>query len=394
MPPLRLGVLATHPIQYFSPLYRRLDATPGVDLTVYFAHRPSATEQGVGFGLPFEWDVDLTSGYRHVFLTNRARKPDLQAYAGVDTPEIGTIVARERFDAFVVSGWNTRSYWQAMRACWRTDTPVLVRGDSQLAPQSPVKALVKRLTYPRFMRRFAACLAVGQRSAEYFRHYGARRVVSSPHFVDNDAFAERTRDARARRSALRARWGIAESAFVPLFAGKFIEKKRPADLIEALTRLGSGAGHALFVGDGELRARCEAMARERGVDATFAGFLNQTEIAAAFAAADVLVLPSDHRETWGLVVNEAMAGGLPALVSDACGCAPDLIIEGRTGHVFPLGDVATLAARLATLASDRAHLASMAAAAVRHVSSYSVSAAAEGVVEGASLAVGEPGTRA
>ena len=383
MPPLRLGILATHPIQYFAPLYRALASTPGIDLTVYFAHRPTARQQGVGFGVDFEWDVDLTSGYAHHFLVNRARVPDLQAYAGCDTPEIAGVMARERFDAFLVSGWNTRSYQQAMHAAWRIGTPLLVRGDSQLGPQSPLKALAKRLTYPRFMRRFHACLAVGRRSADYFRHYGARRIVPSPHFVDNAAFARRAAEVRPRRNEIRRAWGIASDAFVPLFAAKFIEKKRPFDLIDALEKLRDPRVHALFVGDGELRAASAGATAERGIGATFAGFLNQSEIASAFVAADVLVLPSDHRETWGLVVNEAMAAGLPAIVSDAAGCAPDLVVEGETGYTVPLGDSTALAERLKSLAADGAQAARMGSAASRHVASYSVDAAMRGVLEAA-----------
>ena len=64
------------------------------------------------------------------------------------------------------------------------------------------------------------------------------------------------------------------------------------------------------------------------------------------AAADCLVLPSDGTETWGLIVNEAMACGKPAIVSEVCGCAPDLIEEGETGYSFPLGDTRALAGRL------------------------------------------------
>ena len=77
--------------------------------------------------------------------------------------------------------------------------------------------------------------------------------------------------------------------------------------------------------------------------ASFAGFLNQTEISRAYVAADCLVLPSDHGETWGLVVNEALASDLPCLVSDACGCAEDLVGQKLS---FPMGDRKALAAKL------------------------------------------------
>ena len=74
-----------------------------------------------------------------------------------------------------------------------------------------------------------------------------------------------------------------------------------------------------------------------GVNVRMLGFVNQSELPGIYASADVLVVPSDFRETWGLVVNEAMACGTPAVVSVAVGCAPDLIMEGLTGAIFPCG---------------------------------------------------------
>ncbi|MFV9507875.1 MAG: glycosyltransferase, partial [Oscillochloridaceae bacterium umkhey_bin13] len=94
-------------------------------------------------------------------------------------------------------------------------------------------------------------------------------------------------------------------------------------------------------------------------------------------AADLLVLPSDGSETWGLVVNEAMACGLPALVSDQVGCAPDLILPGQTGATFPHGDVHALAALLGAYAGNPAQLRQHGHAALRHLQAYSVPLAAE-----------------
>jgi glycosyltransferase involved in cell wall biosynthesis len=374
---VRLGILATHPIQYYAPLYRALAGRPELDLTVYFAHRPTPEEQGVGFGVPFAWDDDLTRGYHHIFLTNCSRGPNRDRFWDYHTPAITAIVTQGGFNAFLVHGWQARSYWQAMVACWRANVPVYVRGDSQLRDDaSGLKRLVKRLTYPHFVGRFRACLSVGVRSDAYFRYYGARRIVRSPHFVDNASFALRAAVARARRDVLRAAWGIGPGATVALFAGKLIEKKRPADLLAAAARV--GGIHALIVGDGALRTHCEDTARALGVTATFTGFLNQSEMPNAYAAADVLVLPSDRQETWGLVVNEAMASGLPAIVSEAAGCVPDLIVPGETGYAYPPGDIEALADALGRIGP---RVSAMGEAAARHVREYSVERAAAGVVE-------------
>jgi glycosyltransferase involved in cell wall biosynthesis len=108
---------------------------------------------------------------------------------------------------------------------------------------------------------------------------------------------------------------------------------------------------------------------------TLTGFLNQSEIVSAYAASDCLTLPSDHGETWGLVVNEAMACGLPAIVSDQVGCGPDLVTPGETGAIFPFGDWSALAESLCRAAADPTELQRQGVAA----EGYSPAVAAEGI---------------
>ena len=383
----RLGVLLTHPVQYYAPLFRTIAARGDVDLTVYFAHRPSPVEQGSDFGVAFEWDIDLTGGYDHRWLANRASVPSATTFDGCDTPEIADEIAARRVDALLVMGWHARSYWQAMRACWRHGVPVFVRGDSQLVDDRPMKRAGKRLLYPLFVRRFAACLSVGTRSAEYYRYYGARRVVPSPHFVDNEFFAARARELEPRRAAIREGWGIPADALVVAFVGKLIERKRPLDLVRAAARAGARNVWLLFAGDGELRAACEEEARSLGVNARFVGFLNQSRVSEAYVASDVLALPSSQ-DTWGLVVNEAMASGRGAIVSKAVGCAPDLVVDGRTGFAHDVGDVDALAATLLRLAAEPELARGLGDAARQRIAPYNVHAAANGIADAVSVALG------
>jgi glycosyltransferase involved in cell wall biosynthesis len=124
------------------------------------------------------------------------------------------------------------------------------------------------------------------------------------------------------------------------------------------------------------------LAQQERLPLSFIGFLNQSEIVRAYVAADCLVLPSDAGETWGLVVNEAMACGLPAIVSDQVGCGPDLIHEGETGATFPMGDVTALAKRMVEFAADPDALVAMGQRAQRLVlSDYSVERAVEGTLD-------------
>ena len=101
---MRLGILTSHPIQYQAPWFRAL--AKEVDLEVFFAHRQTAAEQGrAGFGVAFEWDVDLLSGYEHRFLKNVSRNPGVNHFAGCDTPQLREVIRAGKFDAFIVSGW-------------------------------------------------------------------------------------------------------------------------------------------------------------------------------------------------------------------------------------------------------------------------------------------------
>jgi glycosyltransferase involved in cell wall biosynthesis len=178
-------------------------------------------------------------------------------------------------------------------------------------------------------------------------------------------------------------WGLDENAVVFGFAGKFIEKKRPLDFLQAVRQaaLRNSRIQGLMIGDGPLRTVCEEFGRNRQNPVRYTGFLNQSHVAEAYVACDALVLPSDGGETWGLVVNEAMACGRPCLVSDRVGCGPDLISSGQTGAVFPLGDVNAITAAMLQMASDPVRMAAMSAEATRRIQTYSVQVAVNGVVQ-------------
>lgn len=376
---MKLGILTSHPIQYHAPLFRELATR--IDLAVFFAHRISAQQQGeAGYGVPFVWDVDLLDGYNYRFLTNCSRHPGVDRFSGCDTPDVRARLATDRVDALLVTGWHLKSYWQGVSACRRLGLPVMVRGDSHLqTPRTRLKQTVKGLIYPWLLGRFDAALYVGYHNHHYLLHYGfpPERLFFAPHSVDVRFFSEAA--ARSDRSSVRASWGVSGNARAVLFTGRLVGFKRPADLVEALGRLGCEGLDVvgIFAGDGELREDLRALGERLGVRLVFLGFRNQTELPAIYAAADILVLPSTGSETWGLVVNEALACGTPCVVSDACGCAPDMVEAGVTGEVFPCGDVPAFANAIAS-ALRISHGCSV----LRERSDrYSVSNAASGVIE-------------
>jgi glycosyltransferase involved in cell wall biosynthesis len=200
--------------------------------------------------------------------------------------------------------------------------------------------------------------------------------------VIDEGFQSRVDNFRTERQAIRVAWDLPSHAITFLFAGKFIEKKNPLDFLRALEIAGRSDARivGLMVGDGPLRPNCQSFVHDAGLPVTFAGFLNQSEIAKAYIAADCLVLPSDGGETWGIVVNEAMWSGLPCIVSDQVGCGPDLVAGRGTGEVFPLHDEAALAAAMVHFTRDTEMRLACSARARALVQDYSISSAVEGTV--------------
>lgn len=357
---MRVAVVASHPIQYQAPWFRAL--ARATNLEVFFCHRQDAAGQAAaGYGVPFDWDVPLLDGYSSQWLENISSRPGVSSFSGCDTPSIVSRLKAGNFSACIVCGWYLKSYLQAIRGAGQLGIPLLSRGDSQLPTRRPrLWSLAKYLPYRWLLGSIDAHLYVGNANREYLQHYGVtgERLFFAPHFVDNDRFATAAADARmsGAAAAVRSAHSIPEDAFVLLFAGRFVGMKRPLDAIRALGVLAAREGMQrapwmLFAGDGPLRNDLQQEARTFGVNVRFAGFQNQSALPAHYAAADALVLPSDAGETWGLVTNEAMACGLPAIVSDACGCSRDLIDDGRTGFVYPCADIEALADRIGRLAA-------------------------------------------
>jgi len=385
--PMRLAILSTHPIQYHVAWFRAMASRADLGIHVYYCHRAIPQEHSrAGFGVEFDWDIPLLDGYPHSLLQNVAKQPGHGNFGGFDTPEVGEIIKSHEYDAVLVNGWHYKSAWQAIYACWQSRVKVIVRSDSHLhTPRSIAKRAVKYFTYRCFIPRFDACLAAGQWSREYFLHYGARpeRIFLVPHSIDSERFQIEAKCLEPRRSELRKEKDLDNNAIVFMFSGKFIPKKRPMDFICAIERavLRNPRIQGLMVGDGPLRAGCESIVRERRIPIRFTGFLNQSQITKAYVVSDALVLPSDGGETWGLVVNEAMACARLCIVSDRVGCGPDLVVPEETGSIFPLGDVKALANSMLELAGYPQRMISMGIGARSRLMNYSVETAVDGIIK-------------
>jgi glycosyltransferase involved in cell wall biosynthesis len=382
--PLRLTIVLTHPVQYFSPWFRYIAAErPDIDLTVLYGAIPSESQQGTGFGQAFSWDVPLTDGYRFVVCGNAAGERarfDSDSFLGVDVPDIGERILATRPDVVLVTGWHSIMHIRALRACRRHRIPVLYRGDS--TRYSGPRGLVRPLWWLRtraMLAQFDAYLSVGSDATEYLRSFGIPEplVVRSPHCVENARFAEAAASRRPDRGRLRAALGVADNDFVVLYAGKLTARKRPVDAVQAVAGLGPSA-LLMIAGDGPLAAETRAAAESAGVRYSWRGFTNQSGMPDAFAAADCLIVPSAW-ETWGLVVNEALASGVPCVATTRVAASRDLIVDGVTGFVSPVGDVEHLTQSLRRVQTRLAEGHDFGDACRARVEAFSFEAATEGV---------------
>jgi glycosyltransferase involved in cell wall biosynthesis len=360
---LRLAAVLTHPIQYYSPWFRSLSGA--TDLTVYYAHRQTGEGQAqAGFSTAFDWDVPLLDGYDWRWLDNVSRSPGLRRFDGCDTPGIGPILRQGRYDGLLMFGWNRKCFLQAGWAAARSGIPILIRVDSQFASnRSGLKRALKWPVYSAVLPHAAHYLSPGRRTDDYLHHYAVpdRRIHRLTHMVDTERFRIASEAARAsgETTRLRQTHDVAADGFVFLIVAKLIAKKRPMLLLEALRQMRAEApGPASSVqvwiaGEGPLRGELEDYAVANDLPVRFLGFVNQAEMPAVYAASDCLVLPSNGEETWGLVVNEAFACGVPAIVSAEAGCAPEMIVDGRTGWTLASPDAGELA-RLMRLAIGQA----------------------------------------
>lgn len=350
----RLAALFSHPIQYFAPLFRHVAARPEIDLTVYFCSRKGLEEYAdPGFGQSVKWDIPLLEGYDYQFLPNLGKG---NGSLSLLNPGIVKELFQKRYDAIWVHGYTHATNWLAFLAARATGTPILLRGESHLLKSRPLWIRLMKLIFLRgVFGLIDSFLYIGTRNREYYEHYGVtdKQLFFTPYCVDNEFFQKRYRMLELERELIRAKLGIADDKPVILFVGKFYDIKQPFRLLNAYEIVRRNHKCALlYVGDGPMRQEIEAFIAKQGIsDVYITGFINQSEIPSAYIAGDILVL-SSLQETWGLTVNEAMNFGLPIVVTDRVGCAPDLVQERKNGFVVPYDDTRALAEALETLVSQ------------------------------------------
>jgi glycosyltransferase involved in cell wall biosynthesis len=281
-----------------------------------------------------------------------------------------------------IPGWSHPAALAALAWARRARVPAVLMSDSTAwdEPRRFVKEQIKRLV----VSRFQAALVAGTPHAAYLESLGLspERIATGYDVVDNAHFELGAEAARAEAPTERQRLGVPERYL--LACARFVAKKNLLRLVEAYARYralrGEAAASLVIVGDGPQR---EALAHHIGSlglneHVCLPGFIQYDELPRYYGLATAFVHPS-VTEQWGLVVNEAMAAGLPVLVSNRCGCAQDLVIEGVTGYRFEPDATEDLAVLMQRMTGNPEAIAVMGEAARRHIRLWGLEAFAAGM---------------
>ena len=295
----------------------------------------------------FDWAIEVPPAIR---LTNLGSPGDSPLRSPWSAPltewrkggRIVRYLEENNVQALIILTPRYISYLRVVAHCRWAGIPLFVRSDANLRsenPLSPLKQFLKFRVYAWWLKRSRGVMPMGEYGKQYFEKYGfdRSRMYLVPYTPDYDFYA--SVDPR-QVDRLREKYRLSRARKYFVFSGRLVPVKRVDLLIDAFVQL---AGERpdwdlILVGDGPLRQELEQRVPEalrRRV--VWTGFLDQGEPALVYHLADVLVLPSD-REPWALVVQEAMSAGLTVVASDVVGAAQEIVQDGRSGRIFPVGD--------------------------------------------------------
>jgi glycosyltransferase involved in cell wall biosynthesis len=301
-------------------------------------------------------------------------------------------------DAMAVNGWNNFGSLIAANCCVRRGIPMLVMSES--SRQDEPRIWWKEIIKQRIVGLYSAALVGGQRHVEYLVELGMprERIFTGYDVVDNAYFREKTEEIRSQRSEVRQKYALPDNYF--LASARFVEKKNLPKLIQAYAEYRRRSHietkvpwDLVLLGDGPLRRTLNAQLSTLNLHehVHLPGFKPYDELPVYYALAKAFVHASTT-EQWGLVVNEAIASGLPVIVSNRCGCAPELV--NGNGFTFDPMNEDELVTRLSDMGSlsdqERKHLGDNS---YRIAADFAPERFGEGLDRAASAALGVPQKR-
>jgi len=349
---MSLAVISTHPVQYHAPVYRYLQLHLQIPVTaIYGSDFSIAGYYDQEFRSTFAWDSDLVSGYSTIFLS-RVSQGGANSYETVSARGSYSQLNRIKPKVVLLVGYSTKFHRSAFWSAYRYQQPLMMRAETtdHARQRSGIKQTIRDTTLKLLYKQFFKLLYIGNNSLKHYQRLecSESKLIFSPYCVDTSLFELKLENQSRLHLETRKQFEIPSDKIVLLFSGKLVFRKGADLLLTAYEQCEQALRENIvivFMGDGEMRAELEEKS-SRYDEIRFIGFQNQSQISSIYHMADLLVVPSRTNETWGLVVNEALHHGLPCIVSDQVGCAPDLVEAGVTGEIFTSDSVVSLIAAI------------------------------------------------
>ena len=315
--------------------------------------------------LPADWSVTvfsdlplLTTGQFVVPTHDRFNQIHCN-FGTIDYPSARRLVEQQALDAFLVPGWSSLSSLIAMRAAVELGVPVIVMSDS--AQQDYPRSRVQEWLKARYLSQVHGALVAGDKHLQYLENLGveADRIRLGYDVVDNEYF--KRCGSLEPDSEMAGYSGVCSEPYV-LCCARLIDKKNLSVLLDAFalflshtrrTQSALAEWKLIIAGDGPLRQALisQAVGLDIAASVDFVGTFSYQELPSLYHGAQIFVLPSKI-EQWGLVINEAMASGVPVIVSNRVGCLDELVIAGKSGLSYPHDDAHALYECLQALSTD------------------------------------------
>jgi 1,2-diacylglycerol 3-alpha-glucosyltransferase len=375
----RLAIVTEIIAPYRIPVFNALAQHKGIDLKVMFLAETHPTlrqwrvyKDEIRFSYEVLPSWRFRVAYSH-FLLNGGLAASLKKFSP---------------DAIICGGYNYVASWQALMWARRHRVRFILWSESNAQDTRGQRKPVEFLKNC-FCKRCDGFVVPGKSAFEYLRLLGspAESIFTAPNAVDNSFFATQAEQVKRQSAAFRERFGL-PGRFI-LFVGRLVLVKGVFDLLESYAKLESGLRSEVglvFAGDGDAREKLVQQAKRisRGT-VCFLGFVHREDLPGLYALAETLVLPT-HSEVWGLVVNEAMACGLPVIVTNVTGCLADLVDDGWNGYVVPPADSDKLSVAINSLVRQTELKQEMRARSLERIRNYSPEACAEGLAAAATSA--------
>lgn len=326
----RVAFIHEEPDTYRIPFFNRIKYKKLIELQVFYCNKSNPYRGG-------ELELGKSKGFSEILPGMKIKIPFIKT-ENYFNPSILRKLSDGKFDYVIVGGYYHLTMLISIFWALVHNVPFIIISESNfLSRQSKIKSLVKSILLTPVIKRASAYLPLGKYAGDYLTYYGAKKdnMFYFPNTPDIDYFIKESDEYRNEKPKIKKDLGL-DTKFVILFVGRLVKEKGLFTLIRAFKEVKEAFTDLflLIVGDGELKDELkEFVSREEINDVHFTGVIQNKELPKYYGISDIFVLTS-YYEPWGVVVNEAMASGLPIIISDKVGAKGDLLLEGGNGYSF------------------------------------------------------------